>query len=161
MPGPTSRDQSKSLLPVCRYSVDSEGGSETILVVDDNSAFRRFVRMLLEKGGYSVLEAQTCAQAVQVVTECRAPIHLLLTDVMMPQIDGYQLSDYLRFHRPDMCVLYMSGYSSFPACRPDRSKLNVQILAKPFRKESLLMAVKQALSNGHGVTELERFAART
>jgi len=151
MPSPTP--QSKSRFAICSRAVDLEGGNKTILVVDDNGAFRRFVRMLLEGGGYSVLEAQTCAEAVQVVTEYRAPIHLLLTDVMMPQVDGYQLSDYLRFHRPDMCVLYMSGYSGFSACRPDRSKLNVQILAKPFRKESLLLAVKEALSNGHGVTQ--------
>src|SRR5258707_9558030 len=161
MPSPIPFDQAKMNFASAGNALDARADTETVLVVDDNRAFRRFVRMLLEKSGYSVLDAQTSAEAVQVVNDFRGPIHLLLTDVVMPQVDGYQLSDYLRFHRPDMCVLYMSGYAGFPKCRPDRCKASMQILAKPFRKEGLLSAVRQALDNGPALSAAQELSAAT
>ncbi len=125
--------------------IDVSTGTETILLVDDSGSFRRLVRTLLERHGYSVLEAQTSAEAAQIATRCAPSIDLLLTDVVMPQVDGYQLSDYLRFHRAEMKVLYMSGYAGSAGPGPGRSKAGTRVLPKPFCKDALLLAVRQAL----------------
>jgi two-component system cell cycle sensor histidine kinase/response regulator CckA len=113
--------------------------------VDDSESFRRLVRTLLERSGYTVLEAQTGPEAAQVATKYAGSIDLLLTDVIMPQVDGYQLSDYLRFHRGGMRVLYMSGYAGSAGSGQNRFKVGTRVLPKPFCKDALLLAVRQAL----------------
>jgi two-component system cell cycle sensor histidine kinase/response regulator CckA len=125
--------------------IDVLTGTETILLVDDSESFRRLVRTLLERSGYTVLEAQTGPEAAQVATKYAGSIDLLLTDVIMPQVDGYQLSDYLRFHRGGMRVLYMSGYAGSAGSGQNRFKVGTRVLPKPFCKDALLLAVRQAL----------------
>jgi two-component system cell cycle sensor histidine kinase/response regulator CckA len=120
-------------------------GTETILVVDDSAAFIKLVRTFLEKQGYTVLEARTSSEASQIATRHRGPIHLLLTDVIMPDVNGYQLSDYLRFHRREMGVLYMSGYGGPEEPGREAFKHGAQLLSKPFCKDALLLAVRQTL----------------
>ncbi len=120
-------------------------GTETILLVDDAEPFRKLVRMVLESGGYTVLEACTSSEAAQLGAIHQGPIDLLLTDVVMPKVDGYQLSDYLRFHRPEMKVLYMSGYADSASVRETGHNLGTQVLPKPFRKDAVLLVVRQML----------------
>jgi two-component system, cell cycle sensor histidine kinase and response regulator CckA len=120
-------------------------GKETILLVDDAEPLRRLVRGLLQSNGYTVLEARTSSEAAQIATSHSGPIDLLLTDVVMPQLDGYELSDYLRFHRSGMKVLYMSGYAGSNGPGQPRFKFGAPMLPKPFCKDALLTAVRQML----------------
>ena len=119
-------------------------GTETVLLVDDVPPLRRLVRTFLERHGYTVLEARTSAEAAGIAHTHRGAIHLLLTDIMMPQVGGYELSNYLRFHRAEMKVLYMSGYGQVVPGHGE-VKRDSQVLAKPFGKDALLLAVRQAL----------------
>jgi CheY-like chemotaxis protein len=129
-------------------------GCETILLVEDAEPFRKLVRMLLETSGYTVLEARTCAEAAQLAAQHRGTIDLLLTDIVMPQIDGYQLSDHVRFLRPEMKVLYMSGYAAPAAPELSRSKFGLSVLPKPFCKDALLLAVRQMLEESQSPREM-------
>ena len=131
-------------------------GSETILLVEDAEPFGKLVRMLLETNGYNVLGARTGSEAAQIAAVHRGSISLLLTDVIMPQIDGYQLSDHLRFLRPEMKVLYMSGYAASTGPAQIKSKCGARVLPKPFCKEALLLAVRQMLdeSQSHDATRI-------
>jgi two-component system cell cycle sensor histidine kinase/response regulator CckA len=86
-------------------------GAETILVVDDQAPVRSVVREILQPTGYIVLEAGSGEEAVRICAGQEGPMHLLLTDVMMPGMSGPQLAQRLARLRPEMRVLYMSGYS--------------------------------------------------
>jgi two-component system cell cycle sensor histidine kinase/response regulator CckA len=125
--------------------IDVLTGTETILLVDDNEAFRGLVRTLLEKSGYTILEARASSEAAKIATTYAGSIDLLLTDIVMPQVDGYQLSDYLRFHREKMRVLCMSGYAGSTCSMRSGSKPRTRVLPKPFCKEALFLAVRQVL----------------
>ncbi|MGB2887684.1 MAG: response regulator [Candidatus Acidiferrales bacterium] len=120
-------------------------GTETILLVEDAEAFRKLTRMLLETNGYTVLEARNSSDAAQLAAEHEGRIHLLLADVVMPQIDGYQLSDHLRFVRPEMKVLHMSGYAGPIGTHQVEIKPGATLLPKPFSKDTLLFMVRRVL----------------
>jgi two-component system cell cycle sensor histidine kinase/response regulator CckA len=120
-------------------------GTETILLADDAEPFRKLVRMVLEGAGYNVLEARTASEAAQAGATHDGSIDLLLTDVIMPKVDGYQLSDFLRFLRPEMKVLYMSGYTGSATDGQPEFKANTQVLPKPLSKDALLLAVRRML----------------
>ena len=85
-------------------------GSETILLVEDEAIVRELTVQILESDGYQVLEAMNGTEALRIAGEHGAPIDLLLTDVMMPGMNGKELANKLRLHHPDMRVLFMSGY---------------------------------------------------
>jgi two-component system cell cycle sensor histidine kinase/response regulator CckA len=128
-----------------RASVGTLSGVETILLVEDSEPFRRLVRMLLQSSGYNVLEAADGADATQIAASHKGPIHLLLTDVIMPQISGYRLSDHLRFLRPEMRVLCMSGYTGSASVGQVEVKAGTALLSKPFTRDALLVMVRQIL----------------
>src|SRR6266498_3120647 len=86
-------------------------GGETVLVVDDEAAVRSAVREILQPTGYLVLEAGSGEEALRICAGQEGPIHLLLTDVMMPGMSGPEVAQRLARMRPGMRVLYMSGYS--------------------------------------------------
>jgi two-component system cell cycle sensor histidine kinase/response regulator CckA len=141
--------------PITHFVPSSESmevltGTETILLVDDAESVRKLVRTFLERNGYTVLEAQTSSEAAQIATKHDGPINLLLTDVVMPQVDGYQLSDYLRFHRSEMKVLYMSGYGNAVGSLRQEFRFGTPVLPKPFGKNALLLAVRQLLDGCQG-----------
>lgn len=140
----------------------ASSGTETVLLVDDSAAFLALVRTFLERSGYKVIEARTSCEASKIAARYRGPIHLLLTDVVMPEVSGYQLSDYLRFQRPEMAVLYMSGYGSSSEAQRERANRGAQVLSKPFCKDALLHAVRQALERHqveNGVVSIDRISA--
>ena len=120
-------------------------GSETILLVEDSESCRRLLRMLLECSGYAVLEAAGGPEAAQIAANHRGAIHLLLTDVIMPGMSGRALVDSLTPLRPEMKVLYMSGYSDGVIARQGALENGITVLRKPFTKDELTRRVEEVL----------------
>jgi PAS domain S-box-containing protein len=121
-------------------------GQETILLVEDEQGVRQLTRQALCLQGYTVLEASHPDEALQIESEYDGPIHLLLTDVVMPGMNGRQLADRLVDLRPDLKVLYMSGYAD-EALGPDGT-LGRELLAKPFTPAGLVRKVREVLDAG-------------
>jgi two-component system cell cycle sensor histidine kinase/response regulator CckA len=118
--------------------------SATVLLVDDDESVRGFVRRILVEQGYDILEAGDGAQALELAATHPGHIDLLLTDVIMPKINGFALATKLVQERSRMAVLYMSGYmeSSMLAAKDSKAVL----LHKPFSSTHLVNAVKRSLS---------------
>jgi len=125
------------------------GGSETVLVVDDEAPVGRFVQRILTASGYTVLTARHAGEALVVAEKYDAPIQLVLTDVIMPQMSGRELADRLTGTRPEMRVLYMSGYTD--DILDDNAALGSerQLLRKPFTGDALLRKVREVLDQPH------------
>jgi PAS domain S-box-containing protein len=115
-------------------------GSETILLVEDDPEVRGLAREILETAGYTVLDASGPHDALELATRHREPIHLLLTDVVMPDMSGPTLARRLLSSRPEMTVLYISGYSGRALDEP-----GADLLAKPFPPDALAEAVRARL----------------
>jgi len=121
-------------------------GCETVLLVEDAHALRELARELLEAGGYTVLEAANGADAISLAEKHPGPIHLLLSDVVMPGMNGPELAGKIIGGRPDTKVLYMSGYTG--DALPVRELLNsgAALLHKPFTGLSLATKVREVLA---------------
>jgi len=124
---------------------DSLRGSETILLVEDEEALRGLTRSLLEDSGYTVLEAELPEAATEIAQTHRGPIHLLLSDMVMPGMDGRTLAENLAPIRPEMRVVYMSGYTGFTHAGLADSE--IALLAKPFTREKLLRKLRETLES--------------
>jgi two-component system, cell cycle sensor histidine kinase and response regulator CckA len=120
-------------------------GSETVLLVEDEDGVRKLARRILERQGYEVLEAACGADALDLAERHREPIHLLLTDVVMPAMGGRQLSERLVERRPGTRVLFMSGYTDDQLAPQDRAGAEVAFLPKPFDSKGLTAAVRAVL----------------
>src|SRR4029077_2612235 len=114
----------------------------TILLVEDEPAVRAVAARTLRGAGYRLIEASSPAAAIQ-VSRSEARIDLLVTDMVMPGMSGRDLSRNLRTDRPDLSVVYMSGYSEELVIRG--SKLDGPLLQKPFTRDSLLLIVRAAI----------------
>jgi two-component system cell cycle sensor histidine kinase/response regulator CckA len=123
---------------------ESLRGTETILLVEDAEPLRELTRGLLADNGYAVLEALHPEQAVEIAREYKGPIHLLLTDMVMPGMNGRALADKLASLRPDMRVVFMSGYTGFTHSGLIDSEL--VLLPKPFTKDALLRKLHEVLA---------------
>jgi two-component system cell cycle sensor histidine kinase/response regulator CckA len=121
------------------------GGDETVLLVEDEERVRSMTRQLLDKWGYRVLEAGDPHQALDLARAHDGPIHLLLTDVILPQMNGRDLAARLASQQPQMRVLYMSGYTDDAIVRHGVLEAEVNFLAKPFSPESLARRVREVL----------------
>ncbi len=120
------------------------GGTETILLVEDEEGLRELTRDLLVGSGYVVLEAESAEKAIETAGHYAGAIHLLLTDVIMPRMNGPKLAQRMATIRPDMKVVYMSGYTGFRQSQlPDSQAI---LLAKPFTRETLLHKLRDALT---------------
>jgi two-component system, cell cycle sensor histidine kinase and response regulator CckA len=122
-------------------------GTETILLVEDNESVRGLARTLLTDGGYVVLEAECPERAIEIARQHSGPIHLLLTDVIMPGVNGPELARNLAVLRPEMRVLYMSGYTGFT--HPEILDSEAPLLSKPFTRETLLRKLHEELAREH------------
>jgi CheY-like chemotaxis protein len=122
-------------------------GSETVLVVEDEAAVRSLMVRLLRSMGYSVLEASRVDEALMVCQRHKGTVDLLLTDVVMPQMSGRDLLDRLRPLRPDMRVLFTSGYTKEALYRRVLER-GVAFLQKPFTEEDLAGKVREVLDEG-------------
>jgi PAS domain S-box-containing protein len=118
-------------------------GKETILLVEDADPVRELVCNLLRESGYTVLEAKCPDEAIQLTQQYGFPIHLLLSDVIMPGMTGPALAGALAQTRPEMKVVYMSGYTSFM----DQGLLasDAMVLSKPFTRDALLCKLREVL----------------
>jgi CheY-like chemotaxis protein len=120
-------------------------GSETILLVEDEDRLRELVGRVLRLSGYTVLEARNPGSAVLTAEGYSGPIHLLLTDVVMPGMDGAALAERVIQSRRDLKVLYMSGHTDHVALFQNALDDAGVFLAKPFTPRVLLQRVRQAL----------------
>jgi PAS domain S-box-containing protein len=120
-------------------------GSETVLVVEDDAAVRALVRQVLEGCGYTILPAGSVEEARRLSETHPGPIHLLLADVVMPQEGGPELAARLALRRPDLRVLYISGYDDEAIARHGVLDSGAAFLKKPFTPESLAAKVRRVL----------------
>jgi two-component system, cell cycle sensor histidine kinase and response regulator CckA len=123
-------------------------GSETVLLVEDAQPLRALGQLFLKENGYHVLTAADGAEAEQVAAQNAGPIHLLLTDVVMPGINGRVLAERLAPRHPDMKVLYMSGYTDAFIAGHGVLEAGTHLLHKPFTEEALMRKVRELLGAG-------------
>ena len=121
------------------------GRGETILLVEDAQRVRAVVREILEMSGYVVLEARQGAEALEISNRHAGSIHLLVTDVVMPQMSGSELAQRLATLRPEMKVLYMSGYTDDAIVRHGVLASGIAFLSKPFTPDALALKVREVL----------------
>jgi PAS domain S-box-containing protein len=121
------------------------GGTETVLLVEDEDVLRPLFRRMLQDKGYQVLEARNGSDALQIASSHAGPIHLLLTDVVLPQMNGREVAERLTALRPGLRVLFMSGYASEKVFRHGVVEEGTAFLQKPFREETLARKVREVL----------------
>jgi DNA-binding NtrC family response regulator len=121
-------------------------GTETILLVEDNEQVRNLAREILERQGYTVIEAGDAAAALELLSSHGGPVHLLLTDVVMPGMNGRELYEEALSAHPDLKVLYMSGYSEDVIADRGVLEEGVRFLQKPFTVQSRAAKVREVLS---------------
>jgi signal transduction histidine kinase/CheY-like chemotaxis protein len=121
-------------------------GQDTILLVEDEEAVRSFAARALRMRGYNVLEAGGGEEALEIVKSGADEIHLLITDVVMPNMDGPTLVRHVKELKPDLAVIFMSGYAEEAFRRSDQSSEDIHFLPKPFGLKQLAAKVKEVLS---------------
>jgi two-component system, cell cycle sensor histidine kinase and response regulator CckA len=124
---------------------DDLTGSETILIVEDEDALRNLARRILELQGYKILDAENGIEALKVSEEYEGQIHLMLTDVVMPKMGGRELKERLHPVRPEMKVVYMSGYPDEAIVHHGVLKPGIEFLHKPLRSESFKRKIREVL----------------
>jgi two-component system, cell cycle sensor histidine kinase and response regulator CckA len=130
------------------------GGSETILIAEDEPDLRELTQIFLESYGYKVLAAGSAEQAIRIAGEFGARIHLLLTDVIMPGMSGRQLAENMLQRDPKTKILYMTGYTDDMVVQHKVLEPGVQLLQKPFTRTELALKVRSTLDRigqGSGV----------
>lgn len=138
-----SQDQEKSIRP--EISNESLDGNETILLVEDESSLRDLAFAILVRRGYTVLEASNGEEAISAARKYHGTIHLMLTDVIMPLMNGRELADKLKPERPDMKIMYMSGYTDEAIIRHGVLDSMNAFIQKPFTPISLSKKVREIL----------------
>ena len=123
------------------------GGDETVLVVEDQEPVRRLTRKVLETQGYAVLAAADGPEALQLAERHPGTIHILVTDVVMPGMSGREVGRRLAAQRPDMRVLYLSGYADDSIVRHGVLEPGLAFLQKPFTPEILTRRVRELLDS--------------
>jgi two-component system, cell cycle sensor histidine kinase and response regulator CckA len=128
------------------------GGSETVLLVEDEEQVRELARRVLDRAGYTVLTARDAEAATALADRHAGHIHLLVTDMLLPQLSGRELAARLSIHRPAIKVLYISGTSEGSVARLRMLEPGTEFLEKPFSLDRLLRTVRHALGGPDGAT---------
>ena len=123
-------------------------GTETVLVVEDEQAVRTATSQFLAQHGYKVLSASNGAEALEVAAKQAGTIHILVTDVVMPQMSGSELAQRLLEQRPGMKVLYVSGYAEATVLQHGVEELGTMFLQKPFTLKALAAKMREVLQAG-------------
>jgi two-component system, cell cycle sensor histidine kinase and response regulator CckA len=123
----------------------SRPGSESVLVVEDEEAIRNFILSILRRNGYEATGAGGGAEALSIFSVRTAGFHLLLTDIVMPQMSGLELGRRIAESDPAVKVLYMTGYSAHPLVQAGPPNGEIDILRKPFTAEELLKRIRETL----------------
>ena len=138
--------QSEATVPLLRDAETSDRGhGETILLVEDDEKVLGVAQRFLDNGSYRVIAAAEIADALDIVNNHPGPIHLLATDVVMPGMNGRELAEELQSIRPDMKILYLSGYTDDAIAHHGVLEPGVEFLEKPYSRPKLLSAVRRAL----------------
>jgi CheY-like chemotaxis protein len=122
------------------------GGRETVLLVEDEESVRALTRRVLQAKGYAVLEAANGPDALALVARHAGPLHLLVTDVVMPRMSGRELATRLEEVRPGVKVLYVSGYTDDAVVRHGVLEAGAMFLQKPFSPDALARKVRDVLT---------------
>jgi len=122
-------------------------GAETVLVVEDDKDLRNTMAQGLEQQGYKTLEAANGGEGLVLFDKNRQEINLILTDIVMPIMSGFELTDLLRPLCPQMKVLYISGYPDNPALQKRNLNPETNFILKPFSLEDLAIRVRKVLDN--------------
>ena len=120
-------------------------GTETVLLAEDEQGVRSLAKIVLEAQGYTVLEAQNGGEALLLCERNEGKIHLLVSDVVMPQMSGPQLAERLSRLQPDMKVLYLSGYTDDAIVHHGVLNADTPFLQKPFSPQALARKVREVL----------------
>jgi PAS domain S-box-containing protein len=140
-------DQGASVVRTSAETTAQASGHETILLVEDEPAVRGLVHETLRLQGYTVLVARHGIEALLASAKCVGPIHLLLTDVVMPQMSGPEVAVKIQIARPEIKVLYMSGYPDHPVFDQDGVSHLTGFLQKPFSPPALVQKVREVLDS--------------
>jgi signal transduction histidine kinase len=133
--------------PSSRGAVLVSGGSETVLVCEDNDMVRRLAVRFLGSAGYTVLSAENGETALETAAAFDRPIHLLFSDVILPDTNGRRVADALSATRPDLRTLFVSGYPSDALSHRGVLDEGVEFLEKPFSRDGLLRRVREVLDS--------------
>ena len=136
-------------------------GTEVVLVVEDDDGVRALAREGLESYGYTVLEARRAADAMAIIEQDNGSVQVLVTDVVMPEHNGRQLAEQLATRRPDITVLYMSGYQAEARVAQRHADPGVAFLQKPFTPAGLARKVREILDARTGQTGSGPASSRT
>lgn len=141
-------EQPVSPLKTAKFPSPVLTGSETVLLAEDQSSIRSVLREFLESQGYKILEAQNGGEALELAERHPGAIDVLVTDVIMPQIRGIELAKRVAELHPDICVIFMSGYSE-DALLDNRllSQQNITLIQKPFDPEDLAQKIRESLGD--------------
>jgi signal transduction histidine kinase/ActR/RegA family two-component response regulator len=129
---------------------DLPNGRETVLLTEDEDPVRRLTKTILELNGYQVLEATCGDEALSIYKSHRGQIDLILTDVVMPRMSGRELAQTLQTIRPDIKILYLSGYTDDAIVRHGLLDQEMSFLQKPFTPDALLRKVREVLDRTSG-----------
>ncbi|MFZ0687511.1 MAG: PAS domain S-box protein [Terriglobales bacterium] len=140
---PQAREMLEQIQPLSTKPFLS--GTGTILLVEDEVSLRQLSHQLLESMGYKVMKAANGAEAIRIARQCLIPIHLLITDVVMPGMNGRELAELLCATRPQMKVLYVSGHTDDMLVQYAIFKPGASFLQKPFSREDLARKIQQIL----------------
>jgi CheY-like chemotaxis protein len=136
--------------PATRIEAESTGelprGTETVLLVEDATAVRNVIRQVLERLGYTVLDAADGQLALEVAARHHGPIDLVITDIVMPALGGREMAERLRHVRPSIRILYTSGYTDDAIVRSGVLDAQFAFMQKPFTPEILAAKVREALA---------------
>ena len=121
-------------------------------MVEDETGVRELASEFLRAGGYKVLEAGDGAAALTIVRNHKDPIHLLLTDMVMPGMNGRNLAQKVHEIRPEIRVMFMTGYAEFPEKNGNNSSPEGEVLQKPFSRSTLLGKVHEIVNPAHRTT---------
>jgi two-component system, cell cycle sensor histidine kinase and response regulator CckA len=138
-------DEPSDAIGATPVALAAVGGTETVLLVEDEDSVRQLVRETLESRGYRVLEAANGADALTLAAALPDPIHLVITDVVMPGLNGHELVQQLQPARPGLKVLYLSGYAQDAFPSPAAADSQKTFLQKPFTLQSLSRKVREIL----------------